>query len=305
MSTQPQTVRELIDWGAARLARSGAVFGHGTDNAHDEAVLLVCHALGLRPDAPRHVGRRRVAAAARARARELVLLRARQRIPAAYLVGEAWFAGLAFTIDRRVAVPRSPIAELIERGFAPWYRDPGQPILDLCTGSGCIAVASAVYLPATKVDAVDLSAAAVELAGANARRHRVANRVKVWQSDLFAGLGERRYGLIATNPPYVGAAAMAALPREYRFEPVSALASGEDGLDLPLQILAGAAAHLRPGGSLIMEVGDSEPALNRLFPRIPFVSLEFRRGGHGVVVVSRDDLIHHRATIDRELARRE
>ncbi len=301
---QARTIRQLIDWGAARLEAAGAVFGHGTDNAHDEAVLLVCHALGLPANAPRRLERRAVGARERELVVELVRRRIEERIPAAYLTGEAWFAGLPFAVEASVAIPRSPIAELIEDGFAPWYPGEGSPILDLCTGSGCIAVACAVHLPDARVDAVEISPPALELARRNAERHGVSNRVEWFEGDLFGPLPSRRYGLIVSNPPYVGAAEMASLPPEYLHEPALALISGADGLDLPLRILAGSGARLIRGGSLILEVGAGERALTEALPGVPFVWLEFRRGGHGVLVLTREELLEAGAMIREELARR-
>ncbi|MBS0365281.1 MAG: 50S ribosomal protein L3 N(5)-glutamine methyltransferase [Proteobacteria bacterium] len=284
------TVGELIAAGERRLARARVFFGHGTDNARDEAAALVVHALGLR-HGQRGLYARRVAAAAAARARALVSRRIGERVPAAYLTGQTWFAGLLFEVDPRVLVPRSPLAELIEQSFVPWV----QPrrvsrVLDLGTGSGCIAIACARALPRARIDAVDLSAAALEVARRNVRRYRLGRRVRLLQSDHFAALTGARYDIIVSNPPYVGARELAQLPPEYRHEPKLALAAGRTGLNSVRVILAQARAHLRPRGVLIVEVGNTEHAVRRAFPRLPFTWLQFERGGGGVFLLTREQL---------------
>jgi ribosomal protein L3 glutamine methyltransferase len=285
------TVRELIARGARRFARARVFFGHGTDNAWDEAAALVWHALGLPLDAPASVYSRRVPRAARERAEALFARRIRERIPAVYLTGETSFAGLPFFTDPRALIPRSPLAELIEQRFEPWidWRRV-KTVLDIGTGSGCIAIACAKYLPRAKVDAVDVSESALELAARNVRRHRVGRRVRLVASDHFAALAGRRYDVIVTNPPYVGAREMASLPPEYRHEPGIALAAGRDGLDSVRVILREAAGHLQPGGILVVEVGNSDRAVQRAFPKLPFTWLEFERGGGGVFLLRREEL---------------
>ena len=292
--TPPLTVRSLIERGARRLQRARVHFGHGTDNAWDEAASLVLHALRLPHDAGPALYRRRVSAAAAARAAQLLERRIAERVPAPYLTGITWFAGLAFAVDARVLVPRSPLAELIVRGFAPWA-DPGRlrRILDLGTGSGCIAIACARVLPRSRVDAVDLSAAALEVARSNVRRHRLARRVRLVQSDHFSELEGLTYDLIVANPPYVGARELRRLPAEYRHEPRLALAAGPRGLDSVAVILREARAHLRPRGLLIVEVGNSESAVRRAYPHLPFLWLEFARGGGGVFLLTREQLVAH------------
>jgi ribosomal protein L3 glutamine methyltransferase len=287
----PLTVRTLIARAARRLARAQVHFGHGTDNAWDEAAALVLHAARLDPRRGAALYRRRVGGALRARAHALVSRRIRERVPAAYLTGVTWFAGLRLQVDERVLVPRSPIAELIEQRFAPWV-DAGRVrrVLDIGTGSGCIAIACARVLPRARVDAVDVSAAALEVARANVRRHRLARRVRLRLSDHFHALGRATYDIIVSNPPYVGARELAGLPPEYRHEPRVALAGGRAGLDSVRIILRHARRHLRPGGVLIVEVGNTERAVRRAFPRLPFVWLEFARGGGGVFVLRREQL---------------
>jgi ribosomal protein L3 glutamine methyltransferase len=290
----PSTVGTLIARGARRLQRAGVFFGHGTDNAHDEAAALVLHALRLPHDASAAHYRRRVRAAAAARAAALIERRIRERIPAAYLTGVSGFAGLRFQVDARVLVPRSPIAELIERGFAPWVAPARvRRVLDLGTGSGCIAIATAKALPRARVDAVDISADALQVARANVRRHRLKRRVRLLKSDHFRALRGATYDIIVSNPPYVGARELKSLPPEYRHEPRVALSAGRSGLDSVRVILRDAARHLRPQGLLVVEVGNTERALRRAFPRLPFTWLQFERGGGGVFVITREQLLAH------------
>jgi ribosomal protein L3 glutamine methyltransferase len=285
------TVGELIARAARLLTRARVHFGHGTDNARDEAAALVLHALGRRDGGGAELNRRGVGPRAQARAEELVRRRIEERIPAAYLTGVTWFAGLKIKVDARVLVPRSPIAELIERGFAPWI-EAGRVrrVLDLGTGSGCIAIACARALPRARIDAVDISDAALEVARANVRSHRLGRRVRLKKSDHFRALGRTTYDIIVSNPPYVGARELQRLPPEYRHEPRLALAAGEAGLDSVRVILREARAHLRPHGVLIVEVGNTESAVRRAFPRLPCVWLEFERGGGGVFLLSREQL---------------
>ena len=294
MSRAPLTVGRLIARGAARLRRARVFFGHGTDNARDEAAALVLHALGLPPAGSTALYRRRVDAAAERRVRELLARRIRERVPAAYLTGITWFAGARIVVDPRVLIPRSPIAELIERRFAPWI-DPARVrrILDVGTGSGCIAIACARALPRARVDALDISPQALEVARLNIRRHRLARRVRLIRSDHFRALGNATYDIIVANPPYVGARELAALPPEYRHEPRLALAAGSSGLDSVRIILAQAARHLRPRGLLIVEVGNTERAVRRGWRHLPFMWLEFERGGGGVFLLTREQLQAH------------
>ena len=294
---RPVSVRTLIERGAARLKRAGVFFGHGTDNAWDEAAALVLHALRLPHTGDDALYRRRVGGAAQRCVQELLGRRVRERIPAAYLTGVTWFAGVRLAVDPRVLVPRSPIAELIERRFAPWIDAARvRRVLDVGTGSGCIAIACAKFLPRARVDAVDISDAALEVAGENVRRHRLMRRVRLIRSDHFRALAGATYDIIVANPPYVGARELKGLPVEYRHEPRVALAAGTTGLDSVRIILREAAWHLRPAGLLVVEVGNTESAVRRAWPDLPFVWLEFARGGGGVFLLTREQLQAHRNT---------
>lgn len=291
------TIIDLIRYGTSRFNAAGLSFGHSYDNALDEATQLVLHALHLPHDLGPAYGSARVTAPEKAQVLALFERRIAERIPAAYLTGEAWFAGLSFKSDARALVPRSPIAELIEAGFEPWLA--GRPVeraLDLCTGSGCIAIAMAHYNPNWQVDAVDISDDALSLAAENKER-LLADNVELVKSDLFAGLGGRRYELIVTNPPYVTHAETDALPPEYAHEPELGLRAGDDGLDLALKILRDAPAHLSEDGLLICEVGESERALAQMLPEVDFAWVEFKVGQMGIFAVERSELLTHHARI--------
>ena len=291
-----RTITDLVRWGAARLDEARVVFGHGTDNAIDEAFTLVLHAAGLRPDAPESLFASRLTAAERRAAVELIAHRIRERIPAPYLTGRAWFAGLEFACDSRALVPRSPIAEWIERGFEPWLEpDTVERVLDIGTGGGAIAVACALAFPNATVDAVDISGAALELARENCLTHDVDDRIRLLESDVYAEVSGN-FDLIVSNPPYVDAGTMATLDPEYLHEPRMGLAAGADGLDIVCRILAGSNDRLRPGGVLVCEVGASRSALEAAYPTVPFTWLDLSQGGEGVFLLESAQL--------RELERR-
>lgn len=282
------TVGTLVREGERRFKRARLAFGHGTANARDEATWLALHALRLPLDSATD---RAVAQREARRVLDLFDRRIRSRKPAAYLTGEAWLGGLRFRVDERVVVPRSHIAGLLEERLAPWITAPGaiRCALDLCTGSGCLAVLLARAFPRAGVDAADLSPAALAVARRNVRGYRLSSRIRLVRSNLFSSLRGRRYDLIVSNPPYVTAARMKNVPREYRHEPAIGLGGGRDGLDCVRRILAQARAHLNPGGLLVMEVGGGRRRVERAFPRVPFAWPE-TAAGHAVFIVGRDDL---------------
>lgn len=281
------------------MEASGLAYGHGTENAVDEAAWLVFSALGIAHDDAERQYERVLTPEELERCDALLERRVRERKPLAYLLREAWFAGLPFYVDERVLVPRSPIAELVGRRFRPWL-DPDRVAraLDVGTGSGCIAVALALAFPAATVDALDVSADALAVAEVNVRRHGVSGRVRLVRSNHFDALpaGEL-YDLIVSNPPYVDDEELAAMAPEYRHEPALGLAAGRDGLDSVLTILHDAADFLVHDGVLVVEVGASDAALSARLPEVPFVWLEFERGGSGVFVLTRDDLVEARGAI--------
>ncbi len=281
-----RSLRDCVRWGASRFSEAGLCFGHGTDNALDEALLLVLHAVHLDHELPEPYLDARVTAAERTAVVGLLRRRIDERVPAAYLTHRARFAGGWYHVDEHVLVPRSPVAELIERRFAPWV-DPEAVgwVLDLCTGSGCIAIACAHAFPAARVDATELSESAAAVARRNAHEHGVEGRVAVRVGDLYAPVARESYDIIVSNPPYVSAAEMAELPPEYRREPALGLAAGADGLDVVRRILVGARRHLGPGGILVVEVGDSAERLAAAYPDVPFVWLELERGDGGVFLL--------------------
>lgn len=285
------TVRDLVRWGASRFAEAELHFGHGTDNALDESLQLVLHGLHLDYDLPLQFLDSHVTADERQDVIALLRRRIVERVPAPYLTGQARFAGSWYRVDEHVLVPRSPIAELIERRFAPWVEpDAVNRILDLCTGSGCIAIACAHAFPDAIVDAVEISGPAVALARTNVAEHDVGDRVRVIEGDLYGPLDTEIYDLIVSNPPYVSAREMAGIPPEYRHEPVLGLEAGSDGLDVVRHILAGARRRMEAGGILVVEVGGSAGRLAEAFPEVPFTWLDFERGGDGVFLLSAEQL---------------
>ena len=300
---QPTTVRQLVFWSERELLKAGVAYGHGTDNALDEAAWLVGSAIGVAPadldsELDRIADPSRVAAA-----RRIVEMRISTRKPAAYLLREAWFAGLRFYVDERVIVPRSLIGEFVLEQFQPWIEAVNvRRALDLCTGSGCIAVAVAKAFPHATLDAADVSADALEVARINVATYSLEGRIRLVRSDLFGNLAGERYDLIVSNPPYVPAGELAWLPEEYRHEPGLALASGPDGLDAITRILAQADEHLAPGGILVVEVGNSREALEQRFPRVPFLWLCTRSGDESVFLLDQAELVRHQILF-RESAR--
>ena len=298
MTSELATIIDFIRYGASRFNAAGLCFGHSYDNALDEATQLVLHVLHLPHDLNPVYGQARLTQDEKAEVLALFNRRIAERIPAAYLTGEAWFAGLSFKSDPRALVPRSPIAELIEAGFEPWLGGREvQRALDLCTGSGCIAIAMAVHNPDWQVDGVDLSEEALSLARENAERLDVGERVRLLQSDLFAALEGERYQLVVSNPPYVTHDEVDALPAEYAHEPELGLRAGDDGLDIALRILQEAPRFLDEDGLLIVEVGESERALVALLPEVPFAWIEFKVGQMGVFAIDREPLVRHAEAI--------
>lgn len=295
-----RTIRDLIRWGASLFHRKGVFFGHGTDNGFDEAAYLTLFALELPPQIHESYFDSRVTRLERERVVAFLKRRAEERLPAPYLTNEAWFAGLAFYVDERVLIPRSPLAEMIENRFEPWVDgDEVDHILDMCTGSACIAIACAAHFPAALVDATDISDGALEVASLNVERHGMEEQVRVIKSDLFDALEGEQYDVIVSNPPYVDAEDMAGLPDEFQQEPELALAAGDDGLDLVLHMLRDAPAHLSEKGILVVEVGNSWVALQEMFVDVPFYWLDFERGGNGVFLLTQEQLQeHHQRFVD-------
>lgn len=289
--SRQRSVEQWLRWGARRLAGARLHYGHGTDHPSDEAFVLARAAFRL-PHRPSPARMRRAASAkSAARFEALVRERIASGRPAAYLVGECWYAGLRFKVDERVLVPRSPIAELIVERFRPWITRHPARILDLCAGSGCLAIACARAFPRARVDAAELDQGALQVLRQNIALHRVGRRVRAVRTDLFGGLRGRRYDLIVTNPPYVPTARWKALPREYTHEPRLALEAGRDGMDLVARILREAPRHLADGGTLVCEVGGSVPEFNRRFAGLPVYWPEFEHGGDGVFIIHRNDLL--------------
>ena len=285
------TLQDMIRWTVSRFNAAGLFYGHGTDNAWDEAVQLILPTLYLPIDVPSHVLNSRLTSSERLRIVERVIQRINERTPTAYLTNKAWFCGLEFFVDERVLVPRSPIGELIENQFQPWLLEEPRRIMDMCTGSGCIAIACAHAFPDAEVDAIDISSDALEVAEQNIQDHGLEGQVTPIRSDLFRDLIEDKYDLIVTNPPYVDEEDMNSLPEEFRHEPELGLAAGTDGLKLMRRIIANAPRFLTENGILICEVGNSMVHVMEQYPNIPFTWIEFQNGGHGVFMLTRQQCV--------------
>jgi ribosomal protein L3 glutamine methyltransferase len=286
------TFRDMVRFGASQFNAADMYFGHGNTNAWDEALCIVRHVLHLSPAEDKYVADARLLETERAQIAALFTRRIQERKPAAYLTQEAWFADLSFYVDERVLIPRSPIAEFIRQDFSPWLpQTPITHILDMCTGSACIAIACALQFPEAQVDAVDISSDALAVAQINVSHHQVGDSVHLIQSDLFAALPQKTYDIIVCNPPYVDAEDMATLPQEYQHEPKLALAGGEDGLDLVARILKEAPAYLAPEGILMVEVGNSALAAEARFSQYPLTWLACEHGGHGIFLLKKKELL--------------
>lgn len=286
------TVRDLLRYAVSRFNAADLFFGHGTDNAWDEAVYLILHTLSLPLDRLEPFLDAHLLLDERRAVIDIIERRSRERLPSAYLTQEAWLGGYRFYVDERVIVPRSFIAELLEEQLAPWIDDPWgiENALDLCTGSGCLAILTALQFPNARVDAVDLSPDALAVAQRNVDDYELASRLQLLQSNLFEKLGGRRYDLIISNPPYVNAESMADLPPEYKREPRMALAGGDDGLDLVRIIIDQAKDHLNPGGLLVVEIGHNRDALEAGYPTLPFTWLETSGGDQFVFLLRQEEL---------------
>ncbi|NQZ08468.1 MAG: 50S ribosomal protein L3 N(5)-glutamine methyltransferase [Algicola sp.] len=292
------TLGDFIRWSVSRFNQSEVYFGHGTDNPWDEAVALVMFALSLPLSIGEQVKEARLTTSEKKTIVELVQRRIEERIPAAYITNQGWFNGLPFYVDERVLVPRSPIAELISAEFQPWLANKTvNRVLDMCTGSGCIAIACSYLFPDAEVDAVDISIDALAVAEINVQEHDLSQQVFLMQSDLFDNLQGQKYDLIVSNPPYVDADDLSSMPEEYTHEPAIGLASGPDGLELTRQMLAQAADLLNDDGLLVVEVGNSELQLNQQFPQVPFEWPQFAHGGHGVFILTKAQLVQHQADL--------
>ena len=286
------TLRDVLRFTVSRFNEAGLFFGHGSDNAWDEAVYLLLHTLHLPPDRLEPFLDARLTGKERESALRIVERRIAERLPAAYLTNEAWLGEHSFYVDERVIVPRSFIAELLRDQLTPWVDDPWavQSVLDLCTGSGCLAILAALAFPEARVDAVDISTDALAVAQRNVADYALESRVRLVRSDVFSGIEGRTYDLIVSNPPYVNAASMATLPAEYRCEPELALASGEDGLDLLRVMLAEVREHLNPGGLLVVEIGHNHDVVEASFPETPFTWLATATSDQNVFLLRREEL---------------
>lgn len=293
-SSAPVTVAAMLEQGQQQFEAAKIYFGHGTISAWDEAVYLLSYVLDLPPGADRSLLSQLLTDQEQADIQALYLRRVNERIPAPYLTGIAWFCGLPFAVDERVIIPRSPVAELIFNGFQPWCETEPVKVLDLCAGSGCIGIACAYAFEQAHIVLSDICSEALAVAAINIAQHELGNRVRALQSDLFDGLNDQRFDLIVSNPPYVDAADLAEMPDEYQHEPELALASGVDGLDFTRRLLREAELYLTEQGVLVVEVGNSWLALEKAFPNVPFLWLEFSEGDSGVFVLSRNELLEHR-----------
>ncbi len=288
------TLRDVLRWTTSQFNNADLFYGHGNADAFNDALQLILHSLHLPvTEFPELFADARLSMMEKQAIAELIHRRITERVPVPYLTHEAWFAGLPFYVDERVLIPRSPFAEIIEQQFSPWLQNPDAigHILDLCTGGGCIAIACAVAFPYATVDAVDINQQALDVANINITRHHVEDQVKTIKSDLWDELTNKKYDLIVSNPPYVGAQEMTTLPAEYKHEPKLALEAAENGLALVETILLHAATHLNDTGLLFVEVGNSDLATMERWPDIDFLWLDFEYGGHGVFMLTKQQCL--------------
>ncbi len=303
ITKQLHSVRDYIRFATSKFNQADLFYGHGNDNAWDEAITLVMYALSL----PEHLVSKTSDCLLVDEEKQAIINIIEQRIneglPAAYITNHASFANLPFYVDDRVLVPRSPIGELIEKQFQPMISSDNPPkrILDLCTGSGCIAIACAVAFPESEVDALDLSIDALNVAQINIENHCLTEQVIPIQSDVFSGVEGQSYDLIVSNPPYVDQEDVDSMPIEYQHEPEMGLGCGEDGLDIVRKILAESASHLNNGGLLICEVGNSQIHVEAVYPQVPFTWITFERGGHGVFMLTKTQLEHYADTFNNNV----
>lgn len=285
------SLRDYIRFAMSQFGEHGVFFGHGTDNAWDEATQLVLAAVHLPWNTNPAVLDGRLTENEKERVLDFIKLRTVGRKPLPYITHESWFCQLPFFVDERVLIPRSPIAELIQTEFSPWLREgPVERILDLCTGGGCIGIASAYAFPDAEVDLADISQDAIDVANMNIEKHEMGDRINAIESDLFSALEGKTYDIIVSNPPYVDESDLASMPKEYDHEPALALGSGPDGLDITRRILREASDYLNDDGLLVVEVGNSEVHMMELYPELPVVWLEFEQGGNGVFAITAQDL---------------
>lgn len=292
MKTKLITIRKIIASSVKKLKKAGLYFGHGTDNPYDEAVNIVLRTLSLTFESDKSILNKTLTAAEQAKIEDLIAARIKKRIPAAYLLNEAWFFGLQFYVDERVMIPRSSMAELIGQKFSPWIAENEvHNILDLGTGSGCIAIACAKAFPKAKIDAVDISPDALAVAETNIRKHCLKKRINLLNGDLFAPIGNKKYDIIVSNPPYVSKKEMRTLPKEYSHEPKLAFYGGKNkGLDLVIKIIRGAKKHLTAKAILVVEAGNNCEILPKMFPKIPFIWPDFEYGEGGIFILPIDVL---------------
>lgn len=286
-----QTLRDLLRYAISRLYTARLSYGHGSDNPWDEAVYLLLHTLGLPPETLEPFLDARVLPQERERFLQILERRCEERLPAAYLTGEAWLQGHRFLVDERVIIPRSPISELLAESLQPWTEDPVERALDLCTGSGCLAILAAYAFPEAAIDAVDISSDALEVARSNVELHGMQDQVRLLQSDLFDALpAEQQYDLIICNPPYVNQGSMDVLPQEYRHEPHLALAGGDDGMDLVRRILRDAPSRMAAGGRLVLEIGHEYEHFTAAFPDLEPIWLSTATTDHQILLLTKEQI---------------